>query len=73
MEWLYGRLAPGGYADEHMTHYSRSNLAAYLKARGFTIDTVEYVGGSEMIFSLRKATGVPAVEPLPVAAGLRSR
>jgi len=73
MEWLYGRLAPGGYADEHITHYSRSNLAAYLVARGFTIDTVEYVGGSEMIFSLRKATGVSAVKPLPVAAGLRSR
>jgi dolichol-phosphate mannosyltransferase len=73
MEWLYGRLAPGGYADEHITHYSRSNLATYLEARGFTIDAIEYVGGSEMIFSLRKATGVPAVKPIPVAAGLRSR
>jgi SAM-dependent methyltransferase len=73
MEWLYGRLSPGGYADEHITHYSRSNLGAYLTARGFTIDAVDYVGGSEMIFSLRKATGVPAAKPLPVAAGLRSR
>src|SRR5438132_7293043 len=73
LEWLYGRLAPGGYADEHITHYSRSNLAAYLKARGFMIDAVEYVGGSEMIFRLRKATGVPAPSPLPVAAGLRPR
>jgi dolichol-phosphate mannosyltransferase len=73
LEWLYGRLAPGGYADEHITHYSRANLAAYLVARGFTIDTVEYVGGSEMIFRLRKSTGVPASSPLPVAAGLRSR
>ena len=73
MEWLYGRLAPGGYADEHITHYGRSNLAAYLTARGFTIGAVEYVGGSEMIFSLRKTTGVPAARPLPVAAGLRSR
>jgi dolichol-phosphate mannosyltransferase len=72
MEWMYGRLAPGGYADEHITHYSRSNLAAYLRARGFTIEALEYVGGSEMIFSLRKATGVPAASPLPVAAGLRS-
>jgi dolichol-phosphate mannosyltransferase len=73
LEWLYGRLAPGGYADEHITHYSRANLAAYLVARGFTIDAVEYVGGSEMIFELRKSTGVPAQSPLPVAAGLRSR
>ncbi len=73
MEWLYGRLAPGGYADEHITHYSRTNLAAYLAARGFTIDAVEYVGGSEMIFRLRRSLRVPATRPLPVAAGLRSR
>jgi dolichol-phosphate mannosyltransferase len=73
LEALYGRLSPGGYADEHITHYSRSNLAAYLVARGFTIDKVEYVGGSEMIFALRKSSGVPAATPLPVAAGLRSR
>ncbi len=73
LEWLYGRLAPGGYADEHITHYSRANLAAYLEARGFTIDRVDYVGGSEMIFGVRKSTGIPAARPLPVAAGLRSR
>jgi dolichol-phosphate mannosyltransferase len=73
MEWLYGRLAPGGYADEHITHYSRTNLAAFLEARGFTIDAVEYVGGSEMVFCLRKAAGIPALTPLPVVAGLRSR
>jgi dolichol-phosphate mannosyltransferase len=73
LEWLYGRLAPGGYADEHITHYSRANLAAYLQARGFTVERVDYVGGSEMIFGLRKSTGVLAARPLPVAAGLRSR
>jgi len=73
LEWLYGRLAPGGYADEHITHYSRANLAAYLEARGFTIDRVDYVGGSEMIFALRKSAGVPAPRPLPIVAGLRSR
>jgi hypothetical protein len=73
MEWVYGRVSPGGYADEHITHYSRPNLAAYLEARGMTIDAVEYVGGSEMIFSLRKAAGLLAAAPrLPVAAGLRT-
>jgi dolichol-phosphate mannosyltransferase len=72
LEWLYGRLAPGGYADEHITHYGRTNLASYLRARGMTVDAVEYVGGSEMVFSLRKSTaGVPLVSPLPIAAGLR--
>ena len=72
LEWLYGRLAPGGYADEHITHYGRTNLSAYLRARGMTIDAVEYVGGSEMVFSLRKSTArAPVVSPLPVTTGLR--
>src|SRR5712691_2532375 len=72
LEWLYGRLAPGGYADEHITHYSRSNLTAYLVAQGMTVDMVEYVAGSEMVLSLRKsAAPMPVVSPLPVAAGLR--
>lgn len=72
LEYLYGRLAPGGYADEHITHYSRRNLAAYLLARGMTIERVEYVGGSEMVFSLRKSTApVAAAARPPVSAGLR--
>jgi len=72
LEWLYGRLAPGGYADEHITHYGRTNLGAYLTARGMTVDAVDYVAGSEMVFSLRKsAAPVAVVSPLPVAAGLR--
>jgi dolichol-phosphate mannosyltransferase len=54
LEWLYGRLSPGGYADEHITHYSRANLGPYLQGKGFEIESVEYVGGSEMIFSLKK-------------------
>ena len=74
LEWLYGRLSPGGYADEHITHYGRANLAAYLKARGMTVDAVAYVAGSEMVFRLRTSTArVPVGSPLPIAAGLRSR
>jgi dolichol-phosphate mannosyltransferase len=72
LEWLYGRLSPGGYADEHITHYGRTNLAAYLQARGMQVEAVKYVAGSEMVFRLRKsAARVPVVSPLPVAAGLR--
>ena len=74
LEWLYGRLAPGGYADEHITHYGQTNLAAYLRARGMTVDAIEYVAGAEMVFSLRKsAARVPSTSSLPIAAGLRSR
>jgi dolichol-phosphate mannosyltransferase len=63
LEWLYGRLAPGGYADEHVTRYGRTNLATYLQGKGFAIDRVDYVGGCEMIFSLTKLA--PMASPVP--------
>src|SRR5213080_1204825 len=72
LEWLYGRLSPGGYADEHITHYTRANLGPYLQGKGFAIEGVEYVGGSEMIFSLKKLG--PMVSPVsarPVQTALR--
>src|SRR2546428_8060120 len=73
LEWLYGRLAPGGYADEHITPYRRANLAAYPEGTGFTVESVDYVGGSEMIFSLRKTTSRERPAPgLPVTNGLRT-
>ena len=73
LEWVYGKVSPGGYADEHITHYSRINLAAYLEGRGLTIESIDYVGGSEMIFSIRKPPSAwPAATRLPVTAGLRN-
>jgi SAM-dependent methyltransferase len=71
LEWMYGHLSPGGYADEHITQFGRRNLCRYLEARGMAVEAVEYVGGSEMILSLRKATGARPDSALPVAAGLR--
>jgi len=59
LEWVYGRVSPGGYADEHITHYSRANLGPYLQGKGFEIESVDYVGGSEMIFSLKKLAPWP--------------
>src|SRR5467141_588107 len=73
LEWLYGRLSPGGYADEHITHYTRANLGPYLQGKGFAIEGVEYVGGSEMIFSLKKlAPMVSPVSARPVRTALRA-
>jgi dolichol-phosphate mannosyltransferase len=72
LEWVYARVSPGGYADEHITHYSRANLSSYLQGKGFEIEAVHYVGRSEMIFSLKKlppmASQIPA---LPVKSALR--
>ncbi|MDQ6709131.1 MAG: glycosyltransferase [Candidatus Dormibacteraeota bacterium] len=73
LEWLYARLSPGGYADEHITHYSMKNLSIYLQGKGFEIESVQYVGSSEMIFSLKKlppmASSVPA---RPIRTALRT-
>ena len=71
LEWLYAKVAPGGYADEHITHYRRDGLTAYLQGRGFQIERVAYVGASEMIFCLRK-DGRPALTAPPVEIALRA-
>lgn len=63
LEWIYGRVSPGGYADQHITHYSRQNLSTYLQGKGFAVESVDYVGGSEMIFSLTKLA--PMASPVP--------
>ena len=73
LEWVYARVSPGGYADEHITHYSKTNLSTYLQGKGFEIESIQYVGGSEMIFSLKKlppmASSVPA---MPIRTALRT-
>ena len=52
-----------------VSHAEMANAIRFL-----TIDAVEYVGGAEMVFSLRKsAARVPSTSSLPIAAGLRSR
>jgi SAM-dependent methyltransferase len=73
MEWIYKRLSPGGYADEHITHYGRKNLIAYLRGRGLALERTQYVCGCEMVFSLRKAASRAGSEPanLPVTGALR--
>lgn len=49
LEFLYARLAPGGYADEHVTHYTRESLRRVLEEHGFALQAIRWVGGGEMI------------------------
>ncbi len=58
LEWIYGKVLPGAYAHEHITHYNRAGLAGRLMAQGYTIQNLQYVGFCEMIFQARK----PAAE-----------
>jgi SAM-dependent methyltransferase len=54
IEWVYGKVLPGAYAHEHVTHFTRDGLAAALRALNFEILDCRYVGGCEMIFKARK-------------------
>ena len=55
LEWLYGKILPGAYAHEHITHFSQASLATRLRALGYTIQDLCYVGFCEMIFRATKA------------------
>lgn len=54
LEWLHSHVMPGGYAHEHITHFTRRTLAERLTSLGFEVLDCRYVGGCEMIFKARK-------------------
>jgi len=54
LEWIYGKVLPGAYAHEHITHFDREDLAGRLLAEGYEILDCQYVGSCEMIFKARK-------------------
>ncbi|MDD5238342.1 MAG: glycosyltransferase [Candidatus Omnitrophica bacterium] len=49
LEWLYKRIVPGGYADEHITHYTQKGLVQKLQGLGFQLEAKRYILGSELI------------------------
>ncbi|HJU27892.1 MAG TPA: methyltransferase domain-containing protein, partial [Candidatus Binataceae bacterium] len=53
IEPVYGMLMPGGYRDEHITHYTRRSLTDILARQGFVIEESAYIAGSELIMRLR--------------------
>ncbi len=54
IEFLYARLAPGGYADEHITHYTRRSLEETVRKYGFECQQVGWVGRAEVILQCTK-------------------
>jgi SAM-dependent methyltransferase len=54
IEKAYGFFAPGGYADEHISHYTREGLLAEFARRGFTYEATRYILRGELILALRK-------------------
>jgi dolichol-phosphate mannosyltransferase len=53
-ERAYGFFAPHGYADEHITHYTRESMIAELAKFGWTCTDMRYVFGSEMIGAFQR-------------------
>ncbi|MGH7790233.1 MAG: glycosyltransferase [Candidatus Binatia bacterium] len=54
IEPLYGLAAPGGYKDEHITHYTRTSLQALGERYGLTVTGHAYVARSELVMTMRK-------------------
>ncbi len=54
LEWIYGKVLPGAYAHQHITHFTREGLKAELESLGFEVLACRYVGFCEMVFKARK-------------------
>jgi dolichol-phosphate mannosyltransferase len=54
IEPAYGFLIPGGYKDEHITHYTQQKLREILERRGFVVEEAAYIARSELILRCRK-------------------
>ena len=55
LEWIYGKILPGAYAHEHITHPTQTSVTERLRGSGYTIQRLRYVGFCEMIFQARKS------------------
>jgi glycosyltransferase involved in cell wall biosynthesis/predicted SAM-dependent methyltransferase len=54
VEWIYARVLPGAYADQHITHYTFDSLSRILDAHGFELLEHRYVFQGELILRARK-------------------
>jgi dolichol-phosphate mannosyltransferase len=53
IEKLYG-LVPGGYKDEHISHYTNRELVRIMSARGLRFEEERYILQGELIQAFRK-------------------
>ncbi|MGA6971509.1 MAG: hypothetical protein WBY93_07750, partial [Candidatus Binatus sp.] len=51
---IYGFLMPGGYKDEHITHYTLGQLREILGRYGIEVEETAYIARSELILRCRK-------------------
>ena len=67
IEPLYGLAAPGGYKEEHITHYTFADLRARAEALGLELTSHAYVLQGELILALRKPVAMDCARTSPVA------
>ena len=72
IEPLYGFLIPGGYRDEHITHYTRQSLRDILSEYGFAPEGTAYVARSELIMRMRKREAQLAGASTPESSASKS-
>lgn len=65
IEPLYGFFAPGGYKDEHITHYTLQSLTELAARYNLEILETGYVCRSELILALRKGAASRKVPSSP--------
>jgi dolichol-phosphate mannosyltransferase len=53
-EKIYGWVAPGAYADEHIAHYTRAELVDRFAAAGYLHEDTRYILRGELILAFRK-------------------
>lgn len=53
-EAIYHKVMPGGYADEHVTHFTLASLTADLEAAGFRVLEHRYVFTGELVMLAEK-------------------
>ena len=60
IEALYRALAPSGYQDIHLMHYTRESLGGILVRHGFVHEQDEYIARAELIMRWSKPAQAPA-------------
>lgn len=54
LEKVYGRVAPGAYADEHIAHYTHEELVSIMQDRGMVHEASRYIARGELIAAFRR-------------------
>ena len=68
IEPLYGHLIPGGYKDEHITHYTRDSSSRILTGHGFVPEESAYIRRSELIMRWRKPLAAAITQSASLAS-----